>query len=144
MTKQRESIEAKIVWGIGHFFKRLFKGADSADKERIERGKIKEKWLEIENLMKQLGPRNFQSAVIHADKLLDYCLLNLGAKGEIMGERLKNAKHLFRDEASYQSAWQAHKARNALVHEHNSEFLFHQAKETIEQFRKALEGLNIL
>lgn len=144
MIKQRESPETKIIWGIGRFIKRLFKGGKSAGEQaQIDREEVKQRWQKISQSLKA-GPQNFQIAVINADKLLDYCLQRLGVAGNSMGERLQNASHLFRDKASYQAAWDAHKARNSLVHQHENEFLFHQAKETLEQFHKALEGINVL
>ncbi len=57
-----------------------------------------------------------KSTLIDADKLLDYALKTRGIKGDTMGHRLKNAKHLF-DANTYNHAWESHKTRNRLVHE---------------------------
>lgn len=59
-----------------------------------------------------------KSAVMEADKLLDYVLKSKRIKGDTLGERLKNAKHLFKT-SSYNRVWEAHKLRNRLAHEMN-------------------------
>jgi len=142
--KQQESFETKIVWGIGRFFKNLFSGGGQSLNNRINRQEITERWKNVEDTMKAGGPSHFQAAVIGADKLLDYCLKGIGAHGQTLGERLKNSEKMFRDHESYQSAWEGHKERNRLVHEHNYEFLHHQAQHAINNFKKALRGLGIL
>lgn len=142
--KNNESWETKLVWGIGRFFKNLFSGGGKTSGSRINRQEIAERWNNIEDTMKAGGPSHFQAAVIDADKLLDYCLKELGAHGQTLGERLKSSENKFRDRESYQSAWEGHKERNRLVHEHNYEFLHHQARTAIDNFKKALRGLGML
>lgn len=142
--KIKEPIESKIIHSIGRWIKRLFTGGSQSNYDRIDRQYVRQKWQEIDDKMRQGGLSYFQSAVLGADKLLDYCLKNLGAQGETMGERLKSSERLFRDRESYQSAWEGHKERNRLVHEHEYEFLHHQAKIAIVNFKKALQGLGVL
>jgi hypothetical protein len=57
-----------------------------------------------------------KSALIDADKLLDFVLKKKGIKGDTLGERLKSASNLF-DRELYNQVWEAHKLRNKLVHE---------------------------
>lgn len=148
MVKAKESWEAKMLWGFGRFVKRIITGQSSSSQKRgsvrLDLVWVKERWHEINLSLKQAGLAHYQSAVINADKLLDYCLKGRGAKGETMGERLKNSPNLFHDRVSYQAAWDGHKLRNSLVHDHDSEVLFYQAKGAIEQYRKSLEGLGVL
>jgi len=146
MTKhmKQESIESKIVWGIGRFFRNLFGSSSVKRHEKVDCQFVTEQWQEIENKIKLSGESNFHSAVLSADKLLEYCLEKLGARGETMGERLKNSEKLFHDRDSYQAAWDAHKQRNYLVHDHNYDFLHPQAKSTIDNYKKALIGLGVI
>jgi len=141
----QETAESKIIWGIGRFFKNLFSGSGAKSrKDIINRQEIAERWDTIETMLKSGGPSHFQTAVIDADKLLDYCLKSLSARGETMGERLKSSEDKFHSRDSYQAAWEAHKERNRIVHEHDYEFLHHQAKAAINNFEKALRGLGAL
>lgn len=108
----------------------------AGDALRIGRG-----WQKIEELVKLGKPSQMRQAIIEADKLLDYVLTQL-SEGETMGERLKNARELF-DRQTYDCLWQAHKVRNALVHEAGYEPTYYVAKEAIGNFKKALEALGI-
>jgi biopolymer transport protein ExbD len=57
-----------------------------------------------------------KDSLIEIDKLLDYLLKNKKVNGETLGERLKNSKNIF-SKKDYNEIWNAHKLRNALVHE---------------------------
>ena len=148
MIKSKETWETKLVWGFARLVKNILRGGSSKTNRqnpgKLDHALVVERWRDINLSLKQTGPAHYQSAVINADKLLDYCLKGFGARGETMGERLKNSQNLFHDRVSYQAAWDGHKLRNALVHDHDTEVLFYQAKGAIEQFRRALEGLRIL
>jgi len=126
------------------FFPRRKVARNSNSSVQFDADDARRRWTEIQSLSRLSGPQNFQSAVIQADKLLDYCLAGLYAPGETMGERLKAGRDLFRDAVSYQAAWDAHKARNQLVHAHDDDFLYHQAKAAMLNFEKALRGLGVI
>ncbi len=142
----RESTESKIVWGIGRFFKNLFSGSSSRSGRRsnIDYEYIRTRWANVNDKMKQAGESNFQSAIMEADKLLDYALRERGARGETLGERLKNSEKLFNGRESYQAAWDAHKERNRIAHEDDHELLHPQARYAVSNFEKALRGLKVL
>jgi len=57
-----------------------------------------------------------KTAVIEADKLLDFVLKSKRVKGETLGDRLKASKNLF-STSSYNKVWEVHKLRNRLAHE---------------------------
>lgn len=59
---------------------------------------------------------NYNLAIIEADKTLDFALKKSSFQGKSMGERLKNAKKYY-EKDFYNIVWEAHKIRNALVHE---------------------------
>lgn len=99
------------------------------------------KWHEVERKMQKGGQTNFRQAILEADKLVDYCLKELGTRGETMGERLRHGQKRFSD---YQGLWTAHKVRNQLVHELDRDILSFEAKKTIERFRTALTDLGAL
>ena len=74
-------------------------------------------WKRIGEMMAQPGMEQTKSAIMEADKLFDIALRQHGFKGETMGERLKDARQFFQNNAIYQGVWEAHKLRNALAHE---------------------------
>ncbi|MBR0480692.1 hypothetical protein IJJ46_02630, partial [Candidatus Saccharibacteria bacterium] len=80
-------------------------------------------------------------AIIVADKLLDKALLEMGAPGKTMGERLKKAGGYFSQE---NSIWHAHKIRNQIAHEHGFRVDYLQAKRALASFKQALKDLEAI
>jgi hypothetical protein len=150
---QSEPIEVKIVvaifralwWLISWPFKGLLGG--SAPKARrassLDSGQVAKRWADIQTSIGLGGVTHFGSAVVAADKLLDYVLRQKGYPGETMGERLREAQGDL-SPAVYHNVWQAHKLRNQLVHEVESEVVSFQAKEAIKSFEHALRELGAL
>ena len=93
-----------------------------------------------QNLITTLKTSDYKSALIELDKLLDYCLKNKKLEGETLGERLKNAKGLY-EKREYNSIWEAHKQRNALVHQVNYRLDNASLKQHINTLKKAVEEL---
>jgi len=122
----------------------LFGSGESGQLSRnalsIDRMMVQKKWTEILELLKLGGPSRFRSAIIEADKLLDYCLQRRGFPGNNLGERLKFARKYMKWEI-YDLAWKAHKVRNKIVHDYESEVLYWEAEEAIKRFEKVLKEL---
>lgn len=100
------------------------------------------RWKEVGQMLNLGGPANFKQAIIEADKLVDY-VLKSRVGGETMGERLKSAKTLFSPNA-YDDLWKAHKIRNRVVHEADTETLSFDAKTAVKNFEKALKELRVI
>ncbi|MBI2414664.1 hypothetical protein HYV31_02375 [candidate division WWE3 bacterium] len=98
-------------------------------------------WKNIETLKKKGGPSQLRQALISADKTLDNVMRDL-FDGETMGERLKNAKTRF-DQDTYNRIWNAHKTRNALVHESGYEPSYYLLEEAIDTLKNAVEQLGV-
>jgi hypothetical protein len=109
----------------------------------IDRSMVENKWTEINQLVDMGGPSRMRSAIVEADKLLDYALKSKGLPGENMGERLKNAKDMMSYKA-YDCAWKGHKLRNMVVHEIEAEIFQFKAKEALRDFETALQDLRVL
>jgi len=79
----KETIETKIIFALPRLLRRLFGGKNKARAKRgsINRELVQKEWLQIEEKMSLNNPSAFQSAIISADKLLDHCLKELGARG---------------------------------------------------------------
>ena len=138
-------LAAALAFGLGLLYI-VFKGSKRGVTERLNKKVVQQKWQEVETMMSQGGPSNFQSAVMEADKLLDYCLKSLVGtqNNQNMSERLKMAQKKFSDRNVYQDVWSAHKVRNQLVHEVHHELNSAVARKTIEQFKKGLKNIGAL
>lgn len=100
---------------------------------------VGDRWLRITELLQAGKPSAAKQAVMEADKLLDYALTQV-CSGTSLGERLKNAKDLFVS-GVYQSLWDAHKFRNALVHETNFEPSQRSCMDAVAQIKAGLVEL---
>ncbi len=107
----------------------------------FDRQKIAEDWVRVEELLATGRPSALKEAVIVADKLLDYSLTQISF-GEAMGERLKNADRAFPRDI-YQGLWDAHKMRNASVHDPNFDLSVLVAREVLEKFKKGFQSLGV-
>ena len=99
------------------------------------------RWHELEQQVAKGGRSRFENAIVEADKLVDHCLKQLGVPGDNLGERLRNSRNRFSD---YQGMWDAHKARNQIVHEVDKEVLSFEAKSVMAKFKRALTDLGAL
>ena len=102
---------------------------------------IESEWKNIKILLEGKKPSQLRQALIRADKTLDSALKDL-VTGQTMGERLKNAPHMF-DRSLYDKVWKAHKTRNALVHESGYEPPHHIISTSINNLKTALNSLGV-
>lgn len=150
-----KSTEQKVVeailkgswWLISLPYRLLFGGkrkgggpSTSLGVKGLDKGYIRSKWQEIEQLMALGSPSNYSRAVLEADKLLDHILKGYRAPGMTMGDRLKASQNRFSKEG-YDAAWKAHKVRNELVHNSQFELMNFSAKQAIENYKKAIDEL---
>ena len=98
-------------------------------------------WQDIDILLKGGSPSQLKQALISADRSLDAVLKDL-VRGETMGDRLINAKNLFHPQ-TYEKLWQAHKLRNALVHESGFEAQHYILKSAIENLKGGIRELGV-
>ncbi|MDP1710503.1 MAG: hypothetical protein Q8L46_00980 [candidate division WWE3 bacterium] len=121
--------------------KEVLQGTVVSTLKPFDRQKIAEDWVRVEELLATGRPSALKEAVIVADKLLDYALTQISF-GETMGERLKNADRAFPRDI-YQGLWDAHKMRNALVHEANFDLPVLIAQEVLGKFKKGFQVLGV-
>ena len=95
-------------------------------------------FLRIENNLSRDNPLSFNYAVIEADKLLDKAMMELGAPGKTMGDRLKASGHRFTE---LNSVWYVHKKRNQIAHEQNFQLDYNQSRRALETYKQALKDL---
>lgn len=107
-----------------------------------DRQTVRDSWLKIEEQVSFGKPSNYRSAVIDADKLVDFVLRKIYPADEAMGERLKNAKVKFVNYYEiYDGLWFAHKVRNEIVHNVNFELPSVEVRSILDKFKAGLERL---
>jgi len=104
--------------------------------------RAQEEWRRIEELRDLRRPSALKEAVIRSDKLLDAVLKEM-VTGETSGERLKGAQELFSNRDVYQGLWDAHKSRNALVHESGYELTYTTGRKVLDKFQRGFKDLGI-
>ncbi len=99
------------------------------------------KCLAIEQQLKRDEVSSYHLSVLNADKLVDQALRESGAKGQTMGERLKDISVDFSD---LNGLWTAHKLRNRIAHEPDVNVSYDEARYALSCFRKALKDLGAI
>jgi hypothetical protein len=99
------------------------------------------KFLTIENKLSQENPATFMTTIIEADKLLDKAMIEMGAPGKTMGDRLKKIGSRF---SNLNSVWRAHKLRNMIAHESDVEITYKQAFNALAIYKQALKDLGAI
>lgn len=89
---------------------------------------------------KSTNPLEWKALLVEMDKLLDYSFKASGVKGETMGERLKNAKSMYKY-SDYQNIWEAHKARNKIAHEYDAKISISDMKKHYLVLKKSVKTL---
>lgn len=101
-----------------------------------EREYIRRQWKIIDVLFEK-DPR---SAIVEADKLLDYSLKARVHVNASVGQNLKTYAGLFSD---LDGIWRAHKLRNQLVHELNFQISSQDRTMARQNFYRALKDLGM-
>jgi hypothetical protein len=112
---------------------------EGAKKNNLNEGLVQSKWAEIQ-IMQKSGPSGLKSALIEADKLLDYCMIGKGFKGESMGDRLKGGGSKFKN---LNAVWSAHKLRNELAHNVEHDLVPAQINQAISNLGDAIKDLGV-
>ena len=99
------------------------------------------KFLAIENKLSKDNSATYMTTIIEADKLLDKALVEAGAPGKTMGDRLKRSGGKFTD---INAVWRAHKLRNAIAHEPDLEVGYKQATNSLSIYKQALKDLGAI
>ena len=96
---------------------------------------IRREW----NIIVDITTSNPESALMKADKLLDYVLKIKGYNGS-MGDKLKKAGVLFHD---INGIWEAHKMRNKIAHEIGYKLTASECAKYLIKIKNALKDLGV-
>lgn len=95
------------------------------------------RWENVIQHIESPNQNDWKQAIIEADMMLDDILTAMGYRGESIGEKLKRVEK--GDFKSLNEAWEAHKVRNQIAHEAGFVLTHHDAKATINMYRKVFE-----
>ncbi len=129
-----------VITLLGIALYRVIKALRRPELHGTTREQIIKRWAEIEKTSVQ-GLMGAKLSVIEADKLLDQVLRSLFIPGQTLGERLKSAAYKY---PNIHKVWGAHRLRNQLVHDTSFELTTRQARQALDDFKSALNVLNVL
>ncbi len=99
------------------------------------------RWIKILETAKLATPEALKIAVIDADKLADDSLKQLGMKGETMADRIDEVT--IEEIPSIDKLFKAHRIRNELVHNPDSEMSKHEAKKLLGDYEDFFRDINL-
>lgn len=112
----------------------------------IQGEKAHERQIQWEIILTHMGSENsaeWKLGILEADNILDELLEDRGYPGENLGERLKFAES--KGLKTLNDAWEAHKARNKLVHEEATAPLNKRdARKIIDLYERVFKELGYL
>ena len=112
----------------------------------IEGEQAKTRQVQWEIILKHMGSENhaeWKLGILEADNILDELLEERGFRGETLGDRLKFAES--KGLKTLNDAWEAHKARNTIVHEEaTSPLNKRDARKIIDLYEKVFKELGYL
>lgn len=111
----------------------------SQNSKEIDKTAISESWNTV--IRKAQSEATWDSAIIHADRLLDSVLKARGYKGSTMGERLVSAKKVL---SNRNTVWEAHKLRNKIVHDESVNLSNARVVDALRGFETALKDLEAI
>lgn len=117
--------------GVERLFEKIFR--PKATFAVFPRGELTRLWQGMEAMEPRL-------AIIEADKLVDTVLKKAGVEGESFADRLRKVEKLI-DRNIYNGMWEAHKARNELVHEINHSVDVSNAHTLLSKMKNFLTAL---
>ncbi len=111
----------------------------------VDAEQVRTSWRLLEEQVNIGKPSNMKTAVIEADKTLDFVLKKMYPSLDSTGERLKAAKAKFVGQWEiYDGLWFAHKVRNELVHNLNFELPAAQVRDILDKFKAGLQELGAM
>jgi hypothetical protein len=104
--------------------------------------KLDKKWQKVLMRLKKGDEASLKLAIIEADNIFDDILKRMGLPGMDMGERLRQFEE--HELKSVNLVWEAHRLRNAIVHEPTILVTQEQAAQAVANYEAALKELEYL
>lgn len=116
---------------------KLAKIDEEAAKEDDPRPDRNRDWDKIIKYLESDSPSDWKLAILEADSMLDKLVKRMNYPGESMGERLQAVEPS--DFLTLNDAWEAHKIRNKIAHEHSFNLTKREVKRVIGLYEKVFE-----
>ena len=104
--------------------------------------RIVKRWEKTKKRLDLPSESEHKLSIIEADNLLNEIIERMGFPGETLGDRLKKLTKI--QLPSIDQVWEAHKARNNIVHDPDYRLSLDQARKVLEIYEKALQELQAL
>jgi len=101
-----------------------------------------ETWVKITKLISSDNPNDWKLAIIEADKVLEMVVNTFAVPGDNMGDKMKNIEKS--DFLTLEEAWQAHKVRNRIAHEHNFHLSEREARLALDNYEKVFREFDFI
>ncbi|MFA5023312.1 MAG: hypothetical protein WC385_02375 [Candidatus Paceibacterota bacterium] len=108
----------------------------------VELPKQNQDWEKIIKLIGSDNPNDWKLAIIEADKMLEMVVNTFDVPGDNIGDKLKSIERS--DFLTIEEAWQAHKIRNQIAHEHNFHLSQRDARVAIDNFEKVFKEFDFI
>lgn len=139
-----------LIAGIVYFWQRL-KWLERLDEEKyaisfmdsLDPREVRNtRWERVIELISTESESDWKLAILEADKMLDEMVEKMGYIGTNLGERLKVIEPS--DFKTLPEAWEAHKVRNRIAHEHDMRLNKRDARRVIDLFEKVFREFNFI
>jgi hypothetical protein len=99
-------------------------------------------WTRITKKLEEAEKKDYKTAIIEADALVDTILKAYGYVGDTMGDRMKTITP--EQVPSIKDFWRAHKVRNDIAHDPQFEVHDWVGQETMRSYKRVLEDLEAM
>lgn len=99
-------------------------------------------WDKIIKYLESDSPSDWKLAILEADSMLDKLVKKMNYPGESLGERLQAIEPS--DFTTLNDAWEAHKVRNKIAHEHSFNLTKREVKRIIGLYENVFEEFDYI
>lgn len=99
-------------------------------------------WDKIMKYLESDSPSDWKLAILESDSMLDKLVKRMNYPGESLGERLQAIEPS--DFTTLNEAWEAHKVRNKIAHDHSFDLTKREVKRIVGLYEKVFEEFDYI
>lgn len=107
----------------------------------LDQDKYRSRWMAIETRLKRDDENSYTVCIFEADKLLDQALRDRGLSGKTMADRMKQCQGKW---TNGNGVWAAHKLRNKLAHETDTQVDYERTRLALLAFKQGLKDMGAI